>query len=1007
MVCKRFLAVLTVLVSLAAAVSAQELPGAGRDPGRRLERIRELFDNDMYTAARDEIRSAVSECVLSDAQMSELAAYRIMCDIRLGSPDLEALMEEYASGYRYAPEYMAVRLSYAGYCFDREDFRTALEVLETVDPSLLSREDKAAYLFRISFCRLALGMPEEAETGFIALLEGRRNIYRVPATYYLGYIAYLHNDFEEAVRLFSDIVDDGHFGVFCSYYILESEFMLGDFEYVTAHGEEVSMAVGADMRPRVDRMISEAYYSLGQPEQARKWFENYSASGADMSRKDNYYLGVISYSLQSYYAAVDAFAEVIGVEDSLAQSACMHMAGSYLKLKNKHEALKYYRMASEMDFDKEVKEESYFNYAKLAFDVNSDIAPFQDYLSLWPENGRSDEIYSYIATSYLLSRQYKSAVDALERIRSLTPEMEMNLQKAAFLRGLELYGRGAYGAAVSDLRLSLQHSGQNRTLALLASFWLAETLYMSGEADEAEVLYEGLVNEAPFKSFAEYPLAFFGLGYCAYALGEDSLAVTRFGRFLQMYDSDMDLVIEARLRMADAMFRMRDYAGAASVYEEVSKMNYQQESSVYAAYQCAVSYGLISETGRKISVLEGIISRRDDTPMYSRAVYELGRTYVQEGMADKATRCFRYLLDDIGDPMYKSKALLELGMICSNAGDYEEALSYLTRIVEQMPLSEDTDNALAAMESIYTVLNQPQEYFAYLDRVGMSSAKTPDEKELMVFNAAEQVYLSGDYKAAENSLRAFVSQYPDGQKTPLAWFYLGEALYAMDRKEDALAAYQEVMDKGQGSFVELSTLQYAGICYDLERYAQAASAYEALYPIARLGNNKTEALKGLMNSYYGDGRYNMAVDAAENLLAVPGLDADYAVQARYIMARSYMSLGRREQALPVLKELSGNVFAPEGAEAAYILIQDTYDAGDFEEVENKVYAFSDSKTDQTYWLARSFIVLGDSFAEREEWAQARATFESIRDGYVPEGNRDDILEQVNMRIERLDKIAGQ
>ena len=121
----------------------------------------------------------------------------------------------------------------------------------------------------------------------------------------------------------------------------------------------------------------------------------------------------------------------------------------------------------------------------------------------------------------------------------------------------------------------------------------------------------------------------------------------------------------------------------------------------------------------------------------------------------------------------------------------------------------------------------------------------------------------------------------------------------------------------------------------------------------------------------------------------------------------WVSLGRREQALPVLKELSGNVFAPEGAEAAYILIQDTYDAGDFEEVENKVYAFSDSKTDQTYWLARSFIVLGDSFAEREEWAQARATFESIRDGYVLEGNRDDILEQVNMRIERLDKIAGQ
>ena len=69
-----------------------------------------------------------------------------------------------------------------------------------------------------------------------------------------------------------------------------------------------------------------------------------------------------------------------------------------------------------------------------------------------------------------------------------------------------------------------------------------------------------------------------------------------------------------------------------------------------------------------------------------------------------------------------------------------------------------------------------------------------------------------------------------------------------------------------------------------------------------------------------------------------------------------------------------------------------------------VYALSDSKTDQMYWLARSFIVLGDSFAEREDWAQARATFQSILDGYEPEDARDDVLDQVNMRMERLNKI---
>ena len=254
-----------------------------------------------------------------------------------------------------------------------------------------------------------------------------------------------------------------------------------------------------------------------------------------------------------------------------------------------------------------------------------------------------------------------------------------------------------------------------------------------------------------------------------------------FHKFLEQHVSDMDLIIEARLRIGDALFMMRDYAG--SVYGEVSMMDYQPGSLVYAAYQCAVSCGLADDVDRKISMLEGIVDRRDISPLYSKAVYELGRTYVQEGMTEKAERTFKYLLNDIADPLYESRSLLELGMLCSNAGDYDEALEYLTRIVEEMPLSEDTDNALAAIESIYTVLNRPEEYFAYLDRIGMSAVKTPDEKELMIFNAAEQVYLAGDYSAAESSLRNFVSQYPDGQKTPLAWFYIGESLSALDRKE--------------------------------------------------------------------------------------------------------------------------------------------------------------------------------------------------------------------------------
>ena len=75
-------------------------------------------------------------------------------------------------------------------------------------------------------------------------------------------------------------------------------------------------------------------------------------------------------------------------------------------------------------------------------------------------------------------------------------------------------------------------------------------------------------------------------------------------------------------------------------------------------------------------------------------------------------------------------------------------------------------------------------------------------------------------------------------------------------------------------------------------------------------------------------------------------------------------------------------------------------------MENKVYSFSDAASPQTYWLAKSFIVLGDAFADRGEYTQAKATFESVRDGYKPVSSDDDVLDNVRMRLDKLQEIMA-
>ena len=181
-----------------------------------------------------------------------------------------------------------------------------------------------------------------------------------------------------------------------------------------------------------------------------------------------------------------------------------------------------------------------------------------------------------------------------------------------------------------------------------------------------------------------------------------------------------------------------------------------------------------------------------------------------------------------------------------------------------------------------------------------------------------------------------------------------------------------------------------------------------MYENAVLENNKYTALVGMMRSAYRGHEWNEAVKNADRVMFDSRADVAMKQESEYIKAKSYLASSRRDEAINILEKLSADKNSAYGAEAAYMLIEDSYDKGEFEEVEKKVYAFSDAGSSQTYWLAKSFVVLGDAFVETGELKQAKATFESVRDGYEPAAEGDEIKDNVNMRLKKLEElIAGQ
>ena len=87
-----------------------------------------------------------------------------------------------------------------------------------------------------------------------------------------------------------------------------------------------------------------------------------------------------------------------------------------------------------------------------------------------------------------------------------------------------------------------------------------------------------------------------------------------------------------------------------------------------------------------------------------------------------------------------------------------------------------------------------------------------------------------------------------------------------------------------------------------------------------------------------------------------------------------------------------------GAEASYYVIESLFEGGDLDATEKAVFAFSEREPD-SYWLAKAFILLGDVYVRKGDNFQARATYQSVADGYTPAD--DGIVDEAKARIAKL------
>ena len=986
-------------ISLVAAAFAvmtfSSFSAHAQDSGLR-ETMR-LFDRGMYSYSSYDFEKMPGRTADSEA-------YSILADAKAQVPGYDMRMHDFIMRNPQSAVIPQLRWQHALNLFDAHDYKAAGSILENLSLKQLYKGQRTEYLFRKAYCDLENRDLESAKDNFAEVEKRVFSDYTAPSRYALGYISYVQKDFKAAIDWFGKSAKDSRFKEMSCYYIMESRFMLGDHEYVTSHGDEIYEVVPQERKPHLARIVSESWLVLGDAQNARRFFDlNAQGGGRPKTRADWFYSGSVLYAVEDYKGAIDAFSMMGERRDSIGQVASYHLGYSYIQTKNKVAAMEAFKDASALEFDRDMAEDAHFNWAKLAFDLNTDTSVFQDYLDRYPQLEKGDRINSYIAVAALYNRDYEGAVNAYDQIDELDDDMRNNYMKANYLRANQLIRNGSYRKAIPCLKAAAYYSDRDSRFNQLTRFWLAESYYRNDQYEDSREIFTELYNTSALYGRAESYQISYNIAYCYFKEENYPAASKWFTEYLG--ESSVKFRKDALERRADCHFIAKDYKAASAAYDQVLN-DYFNVNDIYPYYQAAISYGLDKNVGRKIELLSHVMEASPSARFYPEAMFELGRTYAVREDDDNAFRCFNTLAQQVKDSTFVAKAYIEMGSLARNQSQFNDALGYYKTVVEKMPLSGYAEDALAAIESIYQTRNEPEEYIAYIEQIGKGATKTADEKEDMIFNSAEQIFLSENYEKALVSLQSYLDKYPDGRHDYKADFYMAESYRSLGKNDQACDSYSKVIDGGEGSFVELSMLNFANLSYKLERWEDAYGSYASLYSSALLENNKFLATTGMMRSAFKGHNWSKAIENADHLLFDSRSDAALKVEADYVKAKSYLATSRRDEAFAIMETLSKDVSGAYGAEAAYMLIQDCYDRGDFAEVENKVYAFADAGSGQVYWLAKSFIVLGDSFAERGEVEQAKATFESVRYGYEPEGQGDDVLDNVNMRLRKIEEMSS-
>jgi len=342
---------------------------------------------------------------------------------------------------------------------------------------------------------------------------------------------------------------------------------------------------------------------------------------------------------------------------------------------------------------------------------------------------------------YFVMKDYGTALDYYNRIiNNHDPGEDYALFQRGIIQGLQ----GSQDAKIATLT-DVLNKFPNSDYADDASFEIAYAYFIKNDGATAKTDMQAMIEKYPHSSYV--PRALVTMGLIDYNAGNDSLAVGSFKQVVQNYSSTDEA--KQALKLIEKIYTdkgdAQDFINYASTTPIGNYTSAQQEDIMMTA---ANNLYLRGDWEGTVGAVNAYFDKFPNKPIYNKqARFIRGEALVHLGRPNDAVADYNVILNDWTSE-YTEKSLISMARLYMAQKRYNEAVSFLKKLVVNAEYKEDYTFAVNNLLLCYSQMDMPDDVLTYVKAVRENDKSSQEDKFKTGLYAGKAYLEKGDTTTA-------------------------------------------------------------------------------------------------------------------------------------------------------------------------------------------------------------------------------------------------------------------